>query len=87
MLNRNLLKAAIVRSGYTQEALAKDIGISNNTLSSRMTGASCFNVDEIDKICNILNIRSNEEKCDIFLCSPSQIWESANKGKEVNKSE
>lgn len=81
MLNRNLLRAAIVAEGYTQEELAKKIGISPNTLSSRLLGASSFNVDEIDKICEVLNITSNDQKVDIFLAAPSQKWESTNEAK------
>ncbi len=78
MLNKNLLKAAIAKAGTTQEKLAESIGISPNTLSSRMTGASCFNTDEIDKICEVLCIVNNSEKADIFLASPSHKWEDAN---------
>ena len=66
MLNRNLLKAAIAKAGFTQERLAESIGISSNTLSSRMVGT-----DEIDKICSVLHIVHNNEKADIFLASPS----------------
>lgn len=75
MLNKNLLKAAIAKAGYTQERLAECIGISPNTLSSRMVGTSHFNTDEIDKICSVLHITHNSEKADIFLACPSQIWE------------
>ena len=75
MLNRNLLRAAIAANGITQEKLAESIGISPNTLSSRMLGASCFNTDEIDKICEVLRITSNEQKASIFLAVPSQLWE------------
>lgn len=75
MLNKNLLRAAIAASGYTQEKLAESIGISSNTLSSRMVGSSCFNTDEIDKICSVLRITSNDDKANIFLASPSQIWD------------
>ncbi len=75
MLNRNLLKAAIVRAGLTQEKLAESIGISANTLSSRMSGTSCFDTDEIDKICFVLQIVDNSEKADIFLATPSHKWE------------
>lgn len=79
MLNKNLLRAAIVANGYTQEKLAESIGISPNTLSSRIVGSSCFNTDEIDKICSVLNISSNEQKAQIFLAAPSQIREEAEK--------
>lgn len=79
MLNKNLLRAAIAASGYTQERLAESIGISSNTLSSRMVGTSCFNTDEIDKICSVLGITTNEQKAEIFLATPSQKWESTAK--------
>lgn len=67
MLNKNLLKGAIARKGLTQRKLAKLIGMSENTLSSRMVGSSMFNTDEIDEICKILDINDNSEKADIFL--------------------
>jgi len=75
MLNKNLLKSVIVKNGYTQEKLAELLGMSANTLSSRITGASSFNVDEIDKICEVLGIVDNNEKADIFLSPISQKWE------------
>ena len=71
MLNSNLLKAAIVRAGLTQQDFAKSIGISQNTLTAKLRGARAFNLDEIDKACDILKISDNNEKCDIFLASPS----------------
>jgi len=76
LLNRNLFKSAIVRAGYTQRKLAEEIGISNNTFSHKMTGVSCFDTEQIDKICEILNISDNTEKANIFLATPSQIWET-----------
>lgn len=77
MLNRNLLKSAMVRAGYTQGALAKRIGMSENTLSSRMLGASAFNIDEVDEICEALKIESNDEKVAIFLSASSQNRDNA----------
>ncbi|MBR4555540.1 MAG: helix-turn-helix transcriptional regulator [Ruminococcus sp.] len=77
MLNRNLLKSAMARAGFlTQGLLAEKIGMSENTLSSRMNGQSPFNTDEIDSICQVLDIKSNEEKVAIFLASPSQKWDN-----------
>lgn len=72
MLNANLLRAAMAKSGYTQKQLADCIGISPNTFSSRMVGKSKFDTDEADKICDTLNILSNDEKVAIFLSSISQ---------------
>ncbi len=72
MLNKNLLRAAIAKAGITQGQLAERIGVSENMISSRINGSSCFNTEEIDKICDALNIVSNNEKADIFLASASQ---------------
>ena len=77
MLNRNLLKSAMARMGLTQGALAERIGMSENTLSSRMLGTSSFNIDEVDKICEILDIQSNDEKAAIFLATSSQKRDGA----------
>lgn len=72
MLNTNLLKAAIVRQGFTQGEFAQKIGISSNTLTSRLAGTTPFNVDEIDKACEVLNLTDCAEICDIFLQNISQ---------------
>lgn len=67
MLDRNKFKGAVARAGMTQNALAKEMGISNNTISSRVTGKSSFSVEEVDSICKILKIEDAEEKAEIFL--------------------
>lgn len=67
MLNKNLLKGAIARAGITQRQLAENIGMTPNTMSSRMQGVSHFDTEEIDKICNVLKISDNDEKANIFL--------------------
>ena len=46
--------------GFTQEKLAKYIGISESTLNSKLTNKTYFNSREIDRICEALDI-SNEE--------------------------
>lgn len=77
LLNANLLKAAIVRAGLTQQDFAKSIGISQNTLTSKLKGDRSFNLDEIDRTCEVLNIVENDEKCAIFLASASQNRDNA----------
>lgn len=72
MLNKNLLRGAIISSGYTQERLAKELKISNCTFTSRINGITFFNTDEIEKICKILNITEDKRKVDIFLSCKSQ---------------
>ena len=72
MLNSNLLKAAIVRKGFTQGEFVQKLGISYNTFLSRMSGVVPFNVDEVDKACEVLNLTDCEEICNIFLSNVSQ---------------
>ena len=71
-MNRMKLIGKIAESGFTQKSLAAQIGMSENTLSSRLNGKSSFNVDEVLTICDVLNISDNAEKAAIFLTSPSQ---------------
>lgn len=66
-MNANALKGRIIEKGLTQEKLAEKIGISQNTMSGRICGHSSFRVDEVKKICRILEIDSSEEKAEIFL--------------------
>lgn len=77
LLNANLLKAAIVRAGFTQQDFAKTIGMSQNTLTAKLKGDRCFNLNEIDKACDVLNIVENDEKCAIFLGSASLNGDNA----------
>ena len=60
MLKPNLLKAAIVRAGLTQGDFAKEIGISYNTMTSRMNGETSFSIDEVDKAKGVLDIDNSE---------------------------
>lgn len=60
MFKQNLLKAAIVRAGLTQGEFAKYIGISYNTLATRMAGETCFNIDEVNKAKEVLNMDNSE---------------------------
>ena len=65
MLQPNLLKAAIVKAGYTQGKYAQLIGISPNSLTARLNGERQFTVDEVDKTRVVLDI-DNAEICAIF---------------------
>jgi len=51
----NELKGKIRAKGYTQEKLAKELGISPKTLSNKLS-KGVFGSDEIDKIVRILEI-------------------------------
>lgn len=55
MLNVLEFKAAMVRKGYTQKALAEILGISEKTFYERMK-KKCFGSDEIEKLIGVLEI-------------------------------
>lgn len=55
MFSANELKAEITRRGYTQERLAKEIGITPKTLCIKMKTGK-FGTDEVSKIMEVLKI-------------------------------
>lgn len=66
MLNADLLRAWMVEKRYSQRSLARAIGMSENTLSSRMCLHTSLNTDEIDNICSVLDIVDPNDKINIF---------------------
>lgn len=72
MVDTLRLKGIIVASGFNQSVLAKKIGIAKNTLNLKINNESVFNADEIEALCEILNIQKAQDKIDIFLYKPSQ---------------
>jgi transcriptional regulator with XRE-family HTH domain len=67
MPDKNLLRSYIAKAGLTQRKLAAIIGMSENTLSSRMSGKTQFNTAEIENICDVLGIKDGASKASIFL--------------------
>lgn len=72
MLDKRKLLGRMASAGYTQRSLAKAVGISKNTINAKINGNSCFDTDQIDRICRVLNITSGLEKVEIFLSLSSQ---------------
>lgn len=66
-MSSNKLKGKIVEAGYSQRSLAKELGMSKNTLNSKVNGKIPFNTVEIQQICDKLGIRDGSEKASIFL--------------------
>lgn len=60
MLDRNALKAEIVRNGLTQKDVAKKLGISEKTFISRMK-KGVFGTDEVEIMINELSITNPTE--------------------------
>lgn len=67
MINTNGLKGAIVAAGHSQRSLAKVLGITENTLGSKVNGKIDFTASEIVQICEELNIHDAQMKIGIFL--------------------
>jgi transcriptional regulator with XRE-family HTH domain len=56
----NKLRGRIVEMYGTQEAFARKIGISRNSLSLKMTGKTSFSQADIIKWSELLDIKPNE---------------------------
>lgn len=56
------LRGKIREKGYTQEEIAKKIGIDKSTLSLRLNNQSLFIQDEIFEMVKILDISAEEIK-------------------------
>lgn len=56
MVNANELKAAFKRKAYTQEDVAKMLGITPRTLSNKMK-KGVFNSNEIERLIEVLDIK------------------------------
>ncbi|MDB8437286.1 helix-turn-helix domain-containing protein [Turicibacter sanguinis] len=56
MMKVNELKGMMVSKGYTQEMLAKELGISRRTLGSRLK-CGVFRSNEIEKLIEVLDIK------------------------------
>jgi hypothetical protein len=56
MLNRNALRAEIIKNGYTQKSLSALLGMSEKTFNLRMK-SGVFGTDEVEKMIEILKIK------------------------------
>lgn len=64
------LRGKIIEKYGSQMKFAKEIGITNETLSRKMQGKSYFRQDEIYKISNLLGI-AREQVDSYFFCKQS----------------
>ena len=80
MVDIQKLRSRMVLKEYSQKSIVAEINargykISENTFSSKMTGASKWDCDLVDVLCDILEIHVPAEKADIFLVCSSQKWD------------
>lgn len=62
MINTKLLKSYFVKNGLKQEEVAKNIGISYQSLSDKVNNKVQFKVDEVSELCEILKITSERDE-------------------------
>lgn len=67
----NILKGIMAEQEVTQTGLAKEIGMSKNTLNAKINGKVPITDIEIFKICKALHITDPVLKCRIFLSEAS----------------
>lgn len=68
-MQTNKIRAKMVELGYTQKKLASSMGITVQTLNSKLNGRSVLTLDEAISITKILKITNPTE---IFFSSMSQ---------------
>lgn len=57
-MNANLIRGKIAECGLTQQKLAEKAGISVNSLSRKLSGKRDFRLEEVKRICAVLNIEN-----------------------------
>lgn len=62
------LQAERARKKATQSDCAKAIGCSTNTYGQKENNEAKFDIDEVTKLCDFLEITDNARKAYIFLC-------------------
>lgn len=65
MLDKNALRAEIVRNGFTQKDIAEILNMSEKTFISRIK-KGVFGTDEVEKLISILHIK---KPMDIFFAN------------------
>lgn len=66
MTNSALLREYIEKSGLKISFIAESIGVSRAALWKKLNNRSSFNQYEIERLCNILDIKSLRVKEEIF---------------------
>lgn len=66
MTNTSLLKDYIKCSGYKIRFLARQLGISEHSLSRKINGKNEFKANEIDMLCSLLKIGTKDRMAIFF---------------------
>ena len=60
MFDFSALIGKFTEAGFTRQTFAKELGISKNSMTNKLSGNYPFKVDEIAKACDVLDISSGE---------------------------
>ena len=80
MVNSKLLKELIDKSGLKLGFIAEKLGVSYHWLNKKMSGEVPFKDYEIQMLCNLLNVKSADDKERIFFAR--DVEESSTKEKQ-----
>ena len=61
-----ILKSRIAKEGFSQEKMARKMGLTRNGLIKKLTGESEFWVDEVALLTELLNLTREEEDAIFF---------------------
>jgi len=79
--NTKLLREIVDKSGLKYKHIAEKMGLSRFGLMKKISGENEFKASEVDKLCEILNIDSVNDRMDIFFAKEVEN-ESTNEGEE-----
>lgn len=79
----NLLEQKMKEQGISKATMAKYLNLSEKRLSEKLEGLCVWNTWEARRICMIVQLKGQAEKCQIFLSNSSQKWDK--RGKYVEK--
>ena len=65
-VNKQWLRAELVRNGYTYKTISKKLSIGENTFAKKMIGLHEFTLSEMQKLIEILDLDDQKVK-EIFL--------------------
>ncbi|MBQ7037745.1 MAG: helix-turn-helix transcriptional regulator [Clostridia bacterium] len=66
-MRKTKLIGIMAEKGFSQRSIAKELGVSVNTINAKLNGRTAFDALEIIKLCEILGITNSDEKIEIFL--------------------
>lgn len=69
MVNTQLLDAKIDGSGLKVSFIVETLGMTRQAFDKKKKNVNKFRVSEVYVLCDLLNIRSDKEKADIFFAN------------------